>query len=216
MSIERSAPNTAERPPPSGRSVAVDPSLSAATAAADFERWLEDAQRQSGTEPYSASGSEPQPRDAPADTARKDTGASGERQEDQRAAADTGPPLPLWAALSFGAGTPASEVSPSPAAGASSATWAEVSASIERLLVGDVTAARSDTAALFRLAPELLRDTRMALSRTDAGWSLRIDSSDPWVRSGAAQHQALLRARFASAGLGELTVEQGELPELDL
>ena len=82
------------------------------------------------------------------------------------------------------------------------------------MLISDPSGRPDGAAALFRLAPELLRDTTVALSRTAQGWLLRIDSQDARLRVDSSRHEAALRERFARGGLGDLVIEQGDLPDL--
>jgi hypothetical protein len=136
--------------------------------------------------------------------------ASADEQRQERSE-DPGFTLPPWAVSVMASGGPAPMV-PEPTGSA----WGEVAACIERLLVSDATHRAEGAAALFRVAPGLLEDTTLALSRTESGWLLRIDTCDARLRADPARHEAALRERFARQGLGELTIEQGELPVLPL
>jgi hypothetical protein len=192
-------------------------------AAADFERWLDQAQAAASVElpptDESSSGNSgadeaPAPNDSRADGEAGEDGSFDDNDSER----DLDPRFsqPAWAAQSFGAGTPALDAAalqqaqhaPAPQA------WAEIAAQIERLLITDPAGRPDGAAALFRLAPELLRDTTVALSRTPQGWLLRIDSQDARLRIDSNRHEDALRERFARGGLGELTIEQGDLPDL--
>jgi hypothetical protein len=198
--------------------------LSEIERAADFERWFDAAQAaadrasQAADEPGGHSGV---PDDALAAVEGRGDGDEGSADDDG-SFDDSGNDLdprfsqPAWAAQTFGAGTPALDAAalqqaqhaPAPQA------WAEIAAQIERLLITDAASRSDGGAALFRLAPELLRDTTVALSRTAQGWLLRIDSQDARLRVDSTRHEAALRERFAKGGLGELVIEEGELPDL--
>jgi hypothetical protein len=198
--------------------------LSEIERAADFERWFDEAQAaadgasQAADEPGGNSGV---PDDAPAAVEGKAEGDGG-GADDEGSFDDSDSDLdprfsqPAWAAQTFGAGTPALDAAalqqahhaPAPQA------WAEIAAQIERLLITDPAGRPGGSAALFRLAPELLRDTTVALSRTAQGWLLRIDSQDARLRVDSTRHEAALRERFAKGGLGDLVIEEGDLPDL--
>jgi hypothetical protein len=192
--------------------------LSDIEAAADFERWLDRAQAAAEVELPAAddtAGSSNSPDDAAA--AAKETQGDGDAGDDGSfgdgdSEQDVDPRFaqPTWAAQSFGAGMPA----PVPAQTPAPLAWAEIAAQIERLLITDPAGRPDGGAALFRLAPELLRDTTVALSRTAQGWLLRIDSQDARLRVDCARHEAALRERFAKGGLGDLVIEEGDLPKL--
>jgi hypothetical protein len=200
--------------------------LSEIERAADFERWFDQAQAatdaalQAAGEPGGNSGV---PDDAPAAVEGKDEGNGGGADDegsfdDSDSDSDVDPRFsqPAWAAQTFGAGPPALDAAalqqvhhaPAPQA------WAAIAAQIERLLITDPAGRPGGGAALFRLAPELLRDTTVALSRTAQGWLLRIDSQDARLRVDSTRHEAALRERFAKSGLGDLVIEEGELPDL--
>jgi hypothetical protein len=193
--------------------------LSDIEAAADFERWLERAQAAAEVELPAADESAGSSntnddtiaaKESSRDSDAGDDGSFGDGDSEQ----DVDPRFaqPAWAAQSFGTGMPA----PVPAQAPAPLAWAEIAAQIERLLI-TAPAGRSDgAAALFRLAPELLRDTTVALSRTAQGWLLRIDSQDARLRVDSTRHEAALRERFAKGGLGDLVIEEGELPDLAL
>ncbi len=202
--------------------------LSEIERAADFERWFDQAQAaadgasQAADESGSHSGV---PDDARAAVEGQcegqyegDAGSAGDEGSFDDSDSDLDPRFsqPAWAAQTFGAGTPALDAAalqqahhaPAPQA------WAEIAAQIERLLITDPAGRPDGAAALFRLAPELLRDTTVALSRTAQGWLLRIDSQDARLRVDSTRHEAALRERFARGGLGDLVIEEGELPDL--
>lgn len=179
-------------------------------AAAEFERWLEQAHDEYG----GAAASSPDAPERDGDTAALPQDATADdadlaRHDD----IDARFAPPTWAALSLTTPTevPALAAAPQPAP---PPAWAEVSACIERLLVTDPGGRAEQAAALFRVAPELLRETTLALRRSGSGWLLRIDSQDDRLHVDAARHEAALRERFACAGLGELVIERGELPDL--
>ena len=196
--------------------------LSEIEMAADFERWFDQAQSAAdlASQPAAGSGGNSgTPDDASAAvegdaSGANDEGSSGDSDNDNNL--DPRFSQPAWAAQSFGAGTPAQGAAalqqahhaPAPQA------WAEIAAQIERLLITDPAGRPDGAAALFRLAPELLRETTVALSRTAQGWLLRIDSQDARLRVDSTRHEAALRERFAKGGLGDLVIEQGELPPL--
>jgi hypothetical protein len=145
----------------------------------------------------------------------QDDGANDteQAQADASETADNPGALPYWAAPTFNAGALAAAMSPTPPNLEPSA-WAEVSACIEQLLITDSRTRRGAGAALFRLAPELLEDTTVALSRTDSGWLLQIDSQDPRLHGESERQERSLRERFARGGYGELTIEHARLPRL--
>jgi hypothetical protein len=192
--------------------------LSDIEAAADFERWLDQAQAAAEVELPAADESAGSSntndetaavaKESKADADTGDDGSFGDGDSEQ----DVDPRFaqPAWAVQSFGAGMPelAAARAPAPLA------WAEIAAQIERLLITDPAGRPDGAAALFRLAPELLRDTTVALSRTAQGWLLRIDSQDARLRVDSTRHEAALRERFAKGGLGDLVIEEGELPDL--
>jgi hypothetical protein len=194
--------------------------LSDIEAAADFERWLDRAQAATAVELPAADKSAASSnstdeataaaKEGKGDADAGDDGSLGDGDSEQ----DVDPRFaqPAWAAQSFGAGMPelAPAQAPAPLA------WAEIAAQIERLLITDPAGRPDGAAALFRLAPELLRDTTVALSRTAQGWLLRIDSQDARLRVDSTRHEAALRERFAKGGLGDLVIEEGELPDLGL
>jgi hypothetical protein len=195
--------------------------LSDIEAAADFERWLDQAQATAEVElPAADESSSSMVDDATATKESKADGDAGDDDgsfDDSDSERDLDPRFaqPVWAAQSFGAGTAPIDAAmlaqthvPAPQA------WAEIAAQIERLLITDPTGRPDGAAALFRLAPELLRDTTVALSRTPQGWLLRIDSQDARLRVDSTRHEAALRERFARGGLGDLVIEQGDLPGL--
>jgi hypothetical protein len=196
--------------------------LSEIEMAADFERWFEQAQAAADLASQSADGPGGHggaPDDAPAAIEGDASGADDEGSpSDSDSDSDLDPRFsqPAWAAQSFGAGTPALDAAalqqvhhaPAPQA------WAEIAAQIERLLVTDPAGRPDGAAALFRLAPELLRETTVALSRTSQGWLLRIDSQDARLRVDSTRHEAALRERFAKGGLGDLVIEQADLPRV--
>jgi hypothetical protein len=216
-STRPTAPKPVDRATPPTR-------LSEIERAADFERWFDEAQAaadgalQAADEPGSNSGV---PDDAPAAVEGKGEGDGG-GADDEGSFDDSDSDLdprfsqPAWAAQTFGAGTPVLDAAalqqahhaPAPQA------WAEIAAQIERLLITDPAGRPGGSAALFRLAPELLRDTTVALSRTAQGWLLRIDSQDARLRVDSTRHEAALRERFAKGGLGDLVIEEGDLPDL--
>ncbi len=197
--------------------------LSEIEMAADFERWFDQAQAAAdlASQPADGSGGNsgvPEDASAPIEgdaSGAGDQGSSGDSDNDD----DLDPRFsqPAWAAQSFGVNTPALDAAalqqahhaPAPQA------WAEIAAQIERLLITDPAGRPDGAAALFRLAPELLRDTTVALSRTAQGWLLRIDSQDARLRVDSTRHESALRERFAKGGLGDLVIEQGDLPQLD-
>ena len=194
--------------------------LSDIEAAADFERWLEQAQ--AGADSGAHAAEEPGGNGARSDDAlaaiEGDAGGADDQGSFDDSEQDVDPRFaqPAWAAQSFGAGTPALDAAalqqahhaPAPQA------WAEIAAQIERLLITDPAGRPDGAAALFRLAPELLRDTTVALSRNAQGWLLRIDSQDARLRVDSTRHEAALRERFARGGLGDLVIEQGDLPNI--
>jgi hypothetical protein len=195
--------------------------LSDIEAAADFERWLDQAQAAANVELPAAdeSATSSATDDAPIAQEGRTEGDAGDDGsfDDSDSEHDVDPRFtqPAWAAQSFGAGMPALDAAtlaqahaPAPQA------WAEIAAQIERLLITDPAGRPDGAAALFRLAPELLRDTTVALSRTPQGWLLRIDSQDARLRVDATRHEAALRERFARGGLGDLVIEQGDLPNI--
>jgi hypothetical protein len=196
--------------------------LSNIEAAADFERWLDQAQAAAdGFELPAAdesAGSSPFEVTPAAEEGLADGSTAGDdgSTDDNEPDADPRFSQPAWAAQSFGANAPAlnaaalqqAHYAPAPQA------WAEIAAQIERLLITDPAGRPDGAAALFRLAPELLRDTTVALSRTSQGWLLRIDSQDARLRVDSSRHEAVLRERFARGGLGDLVIEQGDLPDL--
>lgn len=189
-------------------------SLSEIEAAADFERWLDRAQTTAELElPAAEERASGEPTDDAAVAHDGDAGSDDGSFDDSAGEQDTDARFaqPAWAAQSFNASTPvldAAALAPLPAPQA----WTEIAAQIERLLITDPAGRPDGAAALFRLAPELLRDTTVALSRTPQGWLLRIDSQDARLRVDATRHEAALRERFAKGGLGELVIEEGELP----
>ena len=197
--------------------------LSDLQAAADFERWLDQAQTAAAVELPAAddpSTSRNADEDSPVAAqgrAGGDTGDDGSFDDgDTERDLDPRFSQPAWATQSFGAGTPTLDAAalqqahhaPAPQA------WAEIAAQIERLLITDPAGRPDGAAALFRLAPELLRETTVALSRTAQGWLLRIDSQDARLRVDSTRHETALRERFAKGGLGDLMIEQGDLPDL--
>jgi hypothetical protein len=210
-----SAPKPVDRVTPPTR-------LSEIEMAADFERWFDQAQAvadlasQPADEPGSNSG---MPDDAPAAIEGDASDADDEGSfDDNDGGNDLDPRFspPAWAAQSLGTGTPALDITAQQQAHHAPApqAWAEIAAQIERLLIADPAGRPDGAAALFRLAPELLRDTTVALSRTQQGWLLRIDSQDARLRVDSARHEAVLRERFAKGGLGDLVIEQGDLPNI--
>lgn len=198
--------------------------LSEIERAAEFERRFDEAQAaadaasQAADEPGGHGGV---PDDAIAAVQGRGEG-DGSGADDEGSFDDSDSDLdprfspPAWAAQTFAAGTPALDAAalqhahhaPAPQA------WAEIAAQIERLLITHPAGRSDGGAALFRLAPELLRDTTVALSRTAQGWLLRIDSQDARLRVDSTRHEAALRERFAKRGLGDLVIEEGELPDL--
>jgi hypothetical protein len=195
--------------------------LSDIEAAADFERWLDQAQAAANVELPAAdeSATSGATDEAPVAQEGRTEGDSGDDGsfDDSDSEPDVDPRFtqPAWAAQSFGAGMPSPDAAtlakahaPAPQA------WAEIAVQIERLLITDPSGRPDGAAALFRLAPELLRDTTVALSRTAQGWLLRIDSQDARLRVDSTRHEAALRERFARGGLGDLVIEQGDLPDL--
>jgi hypothetical protein len=197
--------------------------LSVIEAAAEFERWLEHAQAAAETMPAGEAANEPASGSA-ADEAQPVGGGSSQSDDgggegsfdDNDTELDPRFSPPAWAAQSFGTATPAQDAAalqqaqhtPGPQA------WAEIAAHIDRMLITDPAGRPDGAAALFRLAPELLRETTVALSRNAHGWLLRIDSQDERLRVDSTRHEAALRERFAQRGLGELVIEEGELPFL--
>jgi hypothetical protein len=180
--------------------------MTAIEAAAEFECRLDEAQ---------AAAEAP-----PADRVSDDAQSSGNGRsndggdDDSEQAFDARFSPPAWAASSFGAGMPTPDAAASVPTGApASQAWAEISAHIERMLITDPAGRPDGAAALFRLAPELLRETTVALSRNAHGWLLRVDSGDPRLRVDSTRHEAALRERFARTGLGDLVIEQGDLPD---
>jgi hypothetical protein len=195
--------------------------LSDIEAAADFERWLDQAQAATNVELPAAdeSAASSATDEAPVAKEGRAEGDSGDDGsfDDSDSEHDVDPRFtqPAWAAQSFGAGMPPLDAAtlaqahvPAPQA------WSEIAAQIERLLITDPAGRPDGAAALFRLAPELLRDTTVALSRNAQGWLLRIDSQDARLRVDSTRHEAALRERFARGGLGELVIEEGELADL--
>jgi hypothetical protein len=200
------AGESVKRTPPA-QGIAADMTLPQLEAATDFERWLEAAQARSSM--ASAAHAPEQPKDAAGDPA-----SDSEVGELESIEGDARSTLPAWAAQSFHPSMPAADTPQPSAPQPLSPAWAEVAASIERLLISQTTGPHVGAAAMFRLAPDVLRETSAALSRVEGGWLLRIDSSDPRLRFDAGRHEHALRERFALGGLGELTIEQGELPNL--
>lgn len=191
--------------------------LSDIEAAADFERWLDRAQAAGEVELPATDESVSSSNTNDDTTATKESSRDSDAGDDASFGdGDSEPDVdprfaqPAWAAQSFGAGIPelAPTQAPAPLA------WAEIAAQIERLLITDPAGRPDGAAALFRLAPELLRDTTVALSRTAQGWLLRIDSQDARLRVDSTRHETALRERFAKGGLGDLVIEEGELPDL--
>jgi hypothetical protein len=192
-------------------------------AAADFERWLDQAQAAANVElpptadSSSGSGGTDEASAPDGSHANGDAGEDGSFDDgDSERDLDPRFSQPAWAAQSFGAGTPTLDAAAMQQAQHAPAlqAWAEIAAQIERLLVTDPAGRPDGAAALFRLAPELLRDTTVALSRTSQGWLLRIDSQDARLRVDSTRHEAALRERFARGGLGDLMIEQSDLPDL--
>lgn len=224
MQVSNDTPSTRSTEAKPVDRVAPPARLSEIEQAADFERWFDAAQAaadgasQAVDEP---SGHNGMPDDALAAVEGRGEG-DGSGADDEGSFDDNDNDLdprfsqPAWAAQTFGAGTPALDAAalqqaqhaPAPQA------WAEIAAQIERLLITGPSGRPDGAAALFRLAPELLRDTTVALSRTAQGWLLRIDSHDARLRVDSARHEAALRERFAKGGLGDLVIEEGELPDL--
>jgi hypothetical protein len=211
-----SAPKPVDRVTPTTK-------LSEIEMAADFERWFDQAQAtadvassQPTEEPAAANGMQD---DAPA-AIEGDAAGDGDKGsfDDSESDNDLDPRFspPEWAAQTFGSGTPPLDIAAQQQAHHAPApqAWAEIAAQIERLLITDAGGRPDGAAALFRLAPELLRETTVALSRTSQGWLLRIDSQDARLRVDSTRHEAALRERFAKGGLGELMIEQVELPDL--
>jgi hypothetical protein len=196
--------------------------LSEIEMAADFERWFDQAQAAADLASPAAEepgGNSGMPDDAPAPIEGDASGAGNDGSfDDSESDNDLDPRFspPVWAAQTFGAGTPALDITAQQQAHHAPAplAWAEIAAQIERLLITDPAGRPDGAAALFRLAPELLRDTTVALSRNAHGWLLRIDSQDARLRVDSTRHEAALRDRFAKGGLGDLMIEQGDLPDL--
>jgi hypothetical protein len=196
--------------------------LSEIEMAADFERWFEQAQAaadvasQPAEEPAATNGMQD---DAPA-AIEGDTADDGEDGsfDDSNSDNDLDPRFspPEWAAQSFGSGTPSPDITAQQQAHHAPApqAWAEIAAQIERLLITDPAGRPDGAAALFRLAPELLRETTVALSRNAQGWLLRIDSQDARLRVDSTRHETALLQRFANSGLGDLVIEQCDLPDV--
>lgn len=118
------------------------------------------------------------------------------------------PPYSLIGAL------PEIAQSAAPPAADMQAAWSEVSAHLERLFVASGSQPGGGPAALFTLRADLLADTAVSLTRVPHGWALRIDTRDWKLRGDTRQQEAALRDRFAQRGLGDLTIEQGELPRV--
>jgi hypothetical protein len=208
------APQPVDRIAPSTR-------LSEIEMAADFERCFDQAQAAAdlAAQPADeAGGTSGMPDDAPTAIESDPGSADGESSSDGDDSDNDFDPRfsqPTWAAQTFGGSMPALDAAvmqqahhaPAPQA------WAEIAAQIERLLITDPAGRPDGAAALFRLAPELLRDTTVALSRTPQGWLLRIDSQDARLRVDSTRHEAALRERFTNGGLGDLVIEEGELPD---
>lgn len=147
------------------------------------------------------------PDDAPREVHRHHGGA---RQRADGRDDDTAPALlPAHALVAPWAAPPiASNLAAAKPADAGSG-WAQLSAHLERLLIDSGPQGLAGRpAAMFTLSGELLADTSVSLTRTDGGWLLRIQSSDPLLRADSKRHEAALRKRFADRGLGELIVEQ--------
>jgi hypothetical protein len=188
--------------------------LDAIEAAAEFEHRLELAQATAEAEAMAAdqrAGGGGPAAEQPVDDGPHDEQGSDDSEHDRDARFSQ----PAWAAMCFGAGAPTPDALPvAPTSTPAPQAWAEISAHIERMLITDPAGRCDGAAALFRLAPELLRDTTVALSRNAHGWLLRIDSGDPRLRVDSMRHEAALRERFANGGLGDLVIEQGDLPDL--
>jgi Type III secretion protein (HpaP) len=221
MQVSNDSTDTRPSAPESVDRVKAPTRLSDIEAAADFERWLDRAQAaaeielpavddtgRSSTSADDASAAKGSPADG-------DDGSCSDSDSDSEPDIDPRFAQPAWAAQSFGAAMPALDAAalaqahaPAPQA------WAEIAAQIERLLMTNPVGRPDGAAALFRLAPEVLRDTTVALSRTPQGWLLRIDSQDARLRVDSTRHEAALRERFAKGGLGDLVIEEGDLPDL--
>jgi hypothetical protein len=184
--------------------------LSRIEAAADFERCLDAASPRCSTPPDNRSEATPSTDSRAID---EDTRVAEAIDAEEAGGDDVRSVVPPWAAHAL-VPCSASDAPQSAATAPSSPAWAEVCASIERLLVMQSAGPHAGAAAMFRLAPEVLRETSVALSRVEGGWRLRIDSGDPRLRLDAERHERALRERFECSGLGELTIEQGELPAL--
>jgi hypothetical protein len=117
--------------------------------------------------------------------------------------------LPAHALVAPWAAPPiASNAAPAPPRDAGSG-WARISAHLDRLLIdAGPPGLNGRAAAAFTLSGNVLADTSASLTRTEGGWLLRIQSSDPLLLTDSRRHEAALRKRFADRGLGELIVEQ--------
>jgi hypothetical protein len=139
--------------------------------------------------------------------------ASGDASGDATDDAARGTPPLAWA-LPYPMCGMASTIAPPVAAQTTDArpAWSEVSAYLERLFVEGGPQPGGGPAAMFTLRADVLVDTAVCLTRVAQGWSLRIDTRDRHLLVDARRHEAALRERFAQRGLGELTVELGEMP----
>jgi hypothetical protein len=141
---------------------------------------------------------------------------SGEPHEDDPCREDRAQDVALTALCAqLMPGPSGAAAAPSIAAGGVSVepSWQQVADYVERLLVEASAPRTGAPAAVFTLHADLLRDTSAALTRCDSGWLLRIQSDDQRLRTDdMKRHEDALRSRFASRGLGELTIEHGELP----
>jgi hypothetical protein len=147
--------------------------------------------------------------------ARADLGADDAHDSDGQAEGGT-PDIALTvlcARLMPGPSGAVAQPAASAAGPATEARWQQIADYVERLLVEATLPRNGAPAAVFLLRGDLLHETSAALTRVDSGWLLRIRSDDQRLRGADLdRHESALRERFARRGLGELTIEHGELP----
>lgn len=210
------APQAAPPPTPVGaRSVQRDAQASTDEQAA-FERLMDRAHVADVASADELADAPGRSADRAARAARDRVGERSERRDTSLETADDAaratPPL-AWA-LPYPLCGMASTIAP-PAGSAATDTrpaWSELSAYLERLFVEGGTRPGGGPAAMFTLHADVLADTAVCLTRVAQGWSLRIDTRDRRLLVDARRHEAALRERFAHRGLGELTIELGEMP----
>jgi hypothetical protein len=135
---------------------------------------------------------------------------SSEQDELDRDAGTAGAGALWLGPLMPGGAPPAANAAPAHG----SLAWNEVSAYIDRLLVGADGVQGAGPAAIFSLSQSLLADTTVSLTRKAGGWALRIQTTDTELLDDAQRHETTLCERFAERGLGQLTVEHGEVPAI--